>query len=420
MRPYPAGPPTRDDLGAAAFTGLLHRLHLLTPSDLAAVAVEEARSLGVDELVLYLVDYEQTHLIPVPSRYADDRTALSIEGTLGGRAFATSSILQTESEPPVRPTLWIPLVDGTDRLGVAEVVFYRGFGELSEDLIGVCERYTHLVAQSVVTKSLYGDVFEFVRRRRPMSVAGELQWKLLPPLTFATDRLVISGFLEPAYDVGGDSFDYAANGATAHVAILDAMGHGLTAAGLAAFALSAYRQTRRARAGLVESVRAVDRAVGEQFGGEQFVTGVLAELDLDTGVLEWVSAGHPAPLLLRAGRLVKQLEAPPATPLGLIGDAEVVVARESLEPGDRVLLYTDGLPEARLPDGAFLTVERLADFIERQGVGHTPPETLRRLRRMIMEYQDGQLQDDATALLVEWQRGSEQTMLPQPQPGSAD
>jgi hypothetical protein len=409
-----------DALSTTLLSGLLLRLHLSAPSDLAAAAVQEARVLGVDELVIYLLDYEETHLVPVPSPYADDRGPLGIEGTLGGRAFSTDTILHVESSDPVRPTLWVPLVDGTHRMGVVELVFYRGFGELPDELVTLCERYVHLLAQAVVTKGQYGDVFEYVRRRRRMSVAGELLWKLLPPLTFATDRLVVTGFLEPTYDVGGDSFDYALNGHVFHVAILDAMGHGLSAAGLAAFALSAYRQARRDRRDLLECAHAVDRAVAEQFGGEQFATALLAELDLDDGRLEWVSAGHPAPLLLRDGRLVKQLEAPPAPPLGLIGDLPVTVARESLEPGDRVLLFTDGLPEARLPDGEFLTIERLADFIERQGVGHPPPETLRRLRRAIMEYQGGQLQDDATALLVEWQRGSERALVPTEPGGSVE
>lgn len=413
MTQFGRGRPSQwDALASTLLSGLLYRLHLCTPSDLAAVAVEQARVLGVDELVLYLLDYEQTHLVPVPSPYTDERAALAIDGTIGGRAFATTSLLHVDSGEPVRPALWVPLVDGTDRLGVMELVFYRGYGELPEELVELCERYAHLVAQAVVTKEHYGDVFEYVRRRRPMSVAGELQWKLLPPLTFATERLVLTAFLEPAYEVGGDSFDYALNGEVLHLAIIDAMGHGLAAAGLAAFALSAYRQARRDRKELEECVRAVDAAVAEQFGGEQFATAVVAELDVETGTLQWVNAGHPPPLLLRDGRLVKQLDAPPTTPLGLIGDLPLTVARESLEPSDRVLLFTDGLPEARLPDGEFLTVERLADFIQRQGVGHPPPETLRRLRRTIMEHQGGRLQDDATALLVEWKRGSERTLIP--------
>lgn len=83
-------------------------------------------------------------------------------------------------------------------------------------------------------------------------------------------------------------------------------------------------------------------------------------------------------------------------------------------PADRVLLYTDGVIEARTPDGEFFTTERLADFLRRQDASGLPvPETLRRLRLAVLAHQRRQLQDDATILLVEWRKGSEQNMLPQ-------
>ncbi|MFL6128638.1 MAG: PP2C family protein-serine/threonine phosphatase [Mycobacteriales bacterium] len=105
----------------------------------------------------------------------------------------------------------------------------------------------------------------------------------------------------------------------------------------------------------------------------------------------------------------------PSTPLGVpFGSGPVEVGEEALEPGDRVLLYTDGVTEARTADGAFFTLERLAEFLERQAAAGLPtPETLRRLRQAIFDHQAGQLQDDVTALLVEWRRDSELALLPQ-------
>jgi serine phosphatase RsbU (regulator of sigma subunit) len=91
-----------------------------------------------------------------------------------------------------------------------------------------------------------------------------------------------------------------------------------------------------------------------------------------------------------------------------------VEAQESLEPGDMVLLYTDGLTEARRPGGELFTVERLGEFIEREAAsGQSAPETLRRLREAIIGRREGSLRDDATALLVEWRRGSERTVTPE-------
>lgn len=78
-----------------------------------------------------------------------------------------------------------------------------------------------------------------------MSVAAELQWKVLPPLLFATDGLVVAGMVKPAYNAGGDSFAHAVNGVVARLAVFDAMGHGLSAAVAANVAVAAYRNGRR-------------------------------------------------------------------------------------------------------------------------------------------------------------------------------
>jgi serine phosphatase RsbU (regulator of sigma subunit) len=311
-----------------------------------------------------------------------------------------------------RRRLWLPLVDGTDRLGVVELT---APAPVTDQLLTYCERYAHLTAQLVVGKGLYGDAFELVRRRRPMTVAAELQWTMLPPLVFATRGLVVAGSLEPCYAVGGDSFDYAVNDSTAHLAVFDAMGHGLAAAGTAAVTVSAYRNARRQLLDLPGTYAAVDETLRAEFGGERFATALLAQLDLRDGRLRWINAGHPPPLLLRGGKLVKVLELRPTTPLGVpFGQTPPAVGDELLEPGDRVLLYTDGVVEARTANGEFFTADRLAEFLEREAADGAPtPETLRRLRHAILAHQKGRLQDDATALLVEWRGDTELSLLPE-------
>lgn len=404
-----------DAAAGAAFADLLAASHLSRPGDLARLLAEKAAGLGVQDLVLYLVDYEQTALIPVPGGPVADRPVLRVDGTIGGRAFSITSIHQTDAGRRDRRRLWIPLIDGTERLGVVEMTVPATDGRIAPALLAYCERYAHLAAQQVITKGAYGDVFELVRRRRPMTVAAELQWTLLPPLVFATRGLVVAGILEPCYTAGGDTFDYAVNGSVAHLAVFDAMGHGLPAAGTAAVAVSAYRNARRQLLDLGGTYAAIDATLVDEFGGDHFATAVLARLDLETGSFRWVNAGHPPPLVLRGGKLIKILDLRPNTPLGVpFGQSPVTVGEEALEPGDRILLYTDGVTEARTADGAFFTAERLAEFLERQAAAGLPtPETLRRLRHAILTHQDGHLQDDATALLVEWRRDSELALLPQ-------
>ena len=202
--------------------------------------------------------------------------------------------------------------------------------------------------------------------------------------------------------MGGDAYDYAINDdGILHLAIFDGMGHGLPAAGVTAFALSAYRHSRRGGVRPAAMYAAIDAAVHDQYPTPRFVTALIAELHVASGRLRWISAGHPPPLLLRNGHLVGTLDVAPSPPLGLrLAEGEPVEGEESLQPGDMVLLYSDGLTEARRPDGELFTEERLAEFIERQAANGLPaPETLRGLREAIIERGAGSLRDDATALL---------------------
>lgn len=396
-----------------ALQELLRRTHLSMPADVPGTVVDQAAiSLGASEVGLYLIDYEQAMLKPLAGTAAAGHEPLSVTGTVAGRAFSGTTILRAPAEEAGRQRLWLPLLDGTERIGVMSMCFAEE--ALSGELVKDCERYSHLVALVIVTKDAYGDAFEVSRRRHPMTIASELAWGLAPPLVFATDDVILAGMLEPAYDNGGDALDYALNGRVLHLGVFDAMGHGLAAAGVAAFAISAYRHSRRTGRDLLQTYEAMDQAVGQQFPDNRFVTAVIARLDIDTGRLTWISAGHPPPLIIRGGRRSRVLEAPAATPLGVEFAAEVAVNEEALEPGDAVLFYTDGLTEARGPDGSMLSIDGVSQFIEREAAGgQSAPETLRRLRHAIIVRERAELHDDATALLVEWRRSDPAGILPQ-------
>jgi hypothetical protein len=406
------GPARTDDHVAELLSELLRRTHLSSPSDLAAIAADQARSIGAQEVDLYLINYDLDELVPIVTRDGARRETLSLAGTIAGRAYTSTTILKAPHTEDGPCRVWVPLIDGTDRLGVIGLTFPSG--PISEPLLRACERYAHLTAVLLVTKGAYGDTFQIARRRRPMTIASELTWSLAPPLVFATDRLVLAGMLEPAYDNGGDALDYAVDDGVLHLAVFDAMGHGLAAAGVAAFAIAAYRHSRRRGLDLIETYNTMHTAVADQFPGERYVTAVIAQLDLASGTLTWISAGHPPPLVIRNGRTARILSAPPCIPLGIPFDGPAPrTAEEALEPGDLVLFYTDGLTEARRPDGRPFTTEGLSAFIEREAAGgHPAPETLRRLRHTIAAEQTDAAKDDATAVLVEWNSGHEVSLLP--------
>jgi serine phosphatase RsbU (regulator of sigma subunit) len=404
----PAFPPSY----AIALDTLLRRSYLVAPDRVCELVAEAARGLGATETVVYLVDYEQSQLVPTSTPEGDTREPLKVDATLAGTAFRRVTHQVSQADGARR--LWMPLLDGVERLGVVEYLLPdddSGGGDVDPLLISMLHQFTHLAAELLISKMQYTDAYEWTRRRQPMELATEMQYELLPPLTFGAERLVISGLLAPAYEVGGDAFDYALNGNIAHVAVFDAMGHGLLAAQLSGLAVGSYRSARRAGLDLAHTAQAVDAALRAQHGGERFVTALLGQLDVDTGRFRWLSAGHPGPLLLRGSKVVGTLTAEPCQPLGLLdlgGGGPPPVQEESLQPGDRLLLFTDGVEEARGRDGSFFGMQRLAEFVARQAASGEPtPEMMRRLQRAVLDHQEGHLQDDATTLFVEWLTGDE-------------
>ena len=365
---------------------------LLEPSNLPALVDDHARMLGAKSASLYLVDREQRTLCTM----SDEDSRIPIEGTMPGRAFATDEVQWSTVDGGAR--MWIPIRDGIERLGVLALELPTR----DDALQPAAEAFATVVAGMVVTRGRYGDAIECTRRTHQMTIAAEVQWGMLPPSTFGTDRITISGAVEPAYEIGGDAFDYAMNGDHLHFALLDGMGHGLTAATLVAVALAGYRNARRSQRHLLQTAVSIDGVVTGQFDGDRFVTGVLGELDCVTGELVFINAGHPSPLLLRQGKVVKELAAHPLLPFGF-GDAQMMTSTEWLEPGDRVLIFTDGVVEARRADGEFFGDQRLIDFVEREAAsGQSSPEILRRITSAVLTHQVGALQDDSTLLLVDW------------------
>ncbi len=384
----------------------MDRVHLATPGQLPEVVLEAARTLGWTA-VLYLADDEQRLLVPAPVTGVDVRPPQGIDSTLPGRCFR---IVEPVASISAEPVLWLPVVDGAHRLGVLEVRLPAGTDPGDAIVEERCRLLGHLTGHLIAAKRPYGDALDQVRRLRPRTVASELLQQLLPPLTFACEGFVVSGLLQPAYDVAADAFDYSVVGDVAHLAVLDATGHDLAGTLLAAVALTGYRNSRREGRGLYATAGVMDELVATHGNGERYATGILAELDLGTGRLRYLNAGHPAPLLMRDGRVVKQLEHGRRVLLGL-GDGEANVAEEWLEPGDRLVFYTDGITEARDEQGAFFGLDRLVDRLGWAAASRQPaPETLRRISHDVLDHQGGRLEDDATLLIAEWSVGDEQRL----------
>lgn len=384
------------------FAGLLEESPLLTIEQLPVTVWRHAERAGFHNVAIYVVDLRQEvlHLLGTedpPGRTDHREPELLIEGTLAGRVFETLSPLSEVGSELGR--WWVPLQDNAERLGVMRVDVLNS----DRTTMRAIRAFSLLIAMLVVTKREYSDSFARLSRTRPMNLAAELQWNLMPPNEFANEQVSISAVLEPAYEVGGDAFDYGIDEHVVHLAIFDAMGHDVTAGLAANLAVAAYRNSRRQGASLLETGEAIDAALLEHLGDPRYVTALIAELDMRTGDLSWVSHGHQTPLLIRDGRSQGMSECPPGPPLGLDLGLSSTQCDDRLEPGDRLVLFTDGITETHHPGGDEFGLDRFVNFIVRHNAEGLPvPETLRRLIHSILDYHEGDLQDDATVLFLEW------------------
>ena len=365
--------------------------------DLATAVTRCSKALGLQHAVVYLVDLQQRQLVP----QTDVASAVPVDGSLAGWSYRTQSLRVEEAESG-GVIAWYPLLDGAERLGVLAV----SQAALTSASLTRGRALASLLAMMITSKRAYED--SYVRRIRTgrMQLPSEMLRAFLPPRTIGDGQVVSTAVLEPAYEIGGDAFDHSLTETTLHVTVLDAMGHDLASGLTSAVSLAACRNARRNGADLPELVASVDDTLSRWLP-DQFCTAFIARLDLATGMLRWCNCGHPAPILIRDHRLITDaMERDADPPMGVPSQLTSQPRQTHeirLEPGDRVLVYTDGVTEARTREAKLLGLERFADYVIRATAGgELAPESMRRLIHSILDSQDDRLRDDATLLMFEW------------------
>jgi hypothetical protein len=391
----PDGRSRRESLGERLLGSLLDRAHLMPPRLVGPLVAQEIATMGGSDVAIYLQDFEHSVLRPLQGPGLTGEPA-PIDGSSAGTAFRTDTPCEVRL-PGGGVRLFIPMLDGSDRVGVLALTL----PQVDDNDRRLALRIAGLTADLVVTKSGYTDTFARARMAAPMSLSAHLQWQLLPPLVMTTPDLALAGALEPAYDVGGDSFDYALDDHTLHLAVFDAMGHGVEAATMATLLIGAYRHGRLNDSDLPDMYAEMDSVLAAAYPG-RFATALVGRLDTVSGRLSWINAGHPPGLLIRGGRVVQEIDGPISRPVGF-GEGKAHVHAVTLQPHDRVLFFTDGVVEERLDDGVQFGEQRLRQFIEDNAVHRLPvAETVRLLSHALLRGRGGRTSDDASLLMVEW------------------
>jgi hypothetical protein len=242
-----------------------------------------------------------------------------------------------------------------------------------------------------------------------LRLAAVAQQAVLRPLGPQLGSLAVAGryiSATAAADIGGDLYEALDTPYGVRIIIGDVRGKGLDAVRLASIVLGSYRHVAYERPDLRAIVTDLDRAVARSVGDEDFVTAALIEER--GGTLTIVNCGHPSPLLLRRGEVITLDPPAPAPPLGFMPVARPRVER--LEPGDRLLLFTDGLGEARRDGEFFPTADRAWRLLGHGTVG----DGLASLETALVDWVHGRLDDDIALVLLEYAGPDGGSTMPMP------
>jgi serine phosphatase RsbU (regulator of sigma subunit) len=369
---------------------------------LDAVAAALKDMVDAEEVSFLIADFSGDALIrlgysdgdPVTGRMGmETAERVPLIGTPHGRALAAQSVEVVDDGSAV--WMYAPVTSRGEAIGVIEM---RVPAAPHERIVREVAGAAHALAYIVIANRRFTDLFEWGQRSVPLSLAAEIQHRLLPgAYTCEAGQFTLAGWLEPAGQVGGDTFDFSLDRDTLHLSITDAMGHTVNAALLATLLVASVRNGRRRGADLVEQARLADSALGEHAGRAQFVTGQLVCIDLTTGTAKIVNAGHPPPLRLRDG-VVEAVPLEADLPLGAVPGSPFHAQALPLRAGDRIMFLTDGV------------VERAASLAEVRSVlaagrDDHPREAVQRVIQAAVRGSGGKLADDATALCLDWHGG---------------
>lgn len=236
------------------------------------------------------------------------------------------------------------------------------------------------------------------RFARVSAIAEVAQRAILPKLPAESGVLAMASRYVSAYEdtlVGGDLYDFTVHDESTRLIIGDVRGKGLTAIEHAARVIRAFRQFATVDVDLAEAAGDVSAYVAQFFGDEDFATALLVE-SRQPGRLRVVNCGHPAPVLVSRDGTVTHLETAAGLPLGL--GASYDATEVTWQPGDRILLYTDGLSEARARSGDFVPLTALAQRVQDGELEVAVDRLLDDVRRQVPA---GRLDDDLAVVLIE-------------------
>jgi serine phosphatase RsbU (regulator of sigma subunit) len=301
---------------------------------------------AADSVELFLADYGLTVLQPV-SVLPHTLQPVPVHNSPAGRAFgAQEPYVEDLRDGLVRAHL--PVTVRGDRLGVLTVTL-RGDGH-AEGVLAELAEIAEVLGHEVVVAERDTDLYLQARRRDRLTLAAEMQWQLLPGRSCARPEYELGAQLEPAYAIFGDNFDWSASADRLSLYVTNGMGEGIEASLLTNLAINALRNARRAGLSLADQAALADQAVYAHYRGRCYLSVLMLDVDLATGLVRAVDAGSPRLLRLRAGT-VERVAFEAQLPLGMFEETDYVAQEFHVEPGDRLIFVSDGVYDVASPGG---------------------------------------------------------------------
>jgi serine phosphatase RsbU (regulator of sigma subunit) len=308
----------------------------------------------------------------------------------------------------VRSVLAVPL-------GVSEKVFGIIYadspiaeGRFTEDHLKVLTTLASVAAIRVENARLVEARFQQERLERELQLAMEIQQRFQPTAPPVVPGYEFQGISFPCYEIGGDYYDFIEReDGRLVIALGDVSGKGTAAALLMSSLHAAIHAQTGSHDTLVETISAVNRYLADNIPSNRFVTLFYAELDPESGALSFLNAGHNPPLIVHAAGTVEQL-ASGGLPLGIKADADYREGRTTLQMGDVLVIYSDGVTEAASPSGEEFGPTRLYEVVSRN-VDASAAGIRDRIESALTKFSQGtQAADDITLVIVKRQSETKQ------------
>ena len=265
----------------------------------------------------------------------------------------------------VRSVLAVPLGVGETNFGIIYADSPIAESRFTEDHLKVLTTLASVAAIRVEHARLMEERLERESMDRELQLAREIQQRFQPTAPPQIPGYELQGISFPSYEIGGDYYDFIEReDGRVVIALGDVSGKGTSAALLMSSLHAAIHAQVSSHHSIAETIEAVNRYLANNIPSNRFVTLFYAELDPQTGALSFLNAGHNPPLLVHANDEVEHLSAG-GLPLGIQPDAVFREGRTQLQPGDALIVYSDGVSETQNPEGEEFGAVRLYEVVAR-------------------------------------------------------